>query len=165
MYWIPAFFIFIEFIMILSLDNLVRYSNIKFLYEKYKNDALRDYANKHFNGIGIVNSIFALILIGEMIYFIIALFYPIWIIAVIYFTQFLLLQIISKIKKDTSIEKRIKLAQLKGFETKDEKFSRLLKLNELKNVKTHQWTMYIYPLIRIIIFASIIILHYNYKIL
>ena len=167
MYWIPAFFIFLEIILILSLDNLVRYGNIKFLYEKYKNSELKEYANLHFHGIAIVNSIFAITLIGEIIYFIVALFYPIWIISVVFLLHFLFLQIRAKLKKDISIEKRIKLAKLKGFETKDEKFSRLLKLNELKNseIKTNQWMMYIYPVVRIIIFGSIIILHYNYNLL
>lgn len=167
MYWIPAIFIFLEILLIVSLDNLIRYGNIKFLYEKYKNSDLKEYVNKHFHGIGAINSIFALNLIGELIYFIVALFYSIWFISVIYFVQFFIIQIVAKLKKDISIEKRIKLAQLKGFNTSDEKFSRLLKLNELKSseIKIYQWTMYIYPILRIIIFASIIILHYNYNLL
>jgi uncharacterized ion transporter superfamily protein YfcC len=167
MYWIPAFFIFFEIIFFLSVDTIVRYDNIKILYQKYKNSELKNYSEKHFHGINVINSILAIGILAEFAYFIFGFFYPIWIISAIYFAQFLITTIISKLSGEPSIEKRIKLAKLKDFETSDIKFDRLLKLNELKSseIKTHDWVKYIYPIIRIIIFASIIVLHYNYKII
>ena len=167
MYWIPAFFIFFEIIFFLSVDNIVRYNNIKSLYLKYKDSELKTYIEKNFHGINVTNSLLALVLLAEMVYFIFGFFYPIWIISAIYFGQFLITSIVSKINGDPSIEKQIKLAKLKGFETKDTQFSRMLKLNELKNseIKTYGWVKYIYPIVRIILFATIIILHYNYKLI
>ena len=167
MYWIPAFFIFFEIIFFLSVDNIVRYNNIKSLYVKYKDSALKNYIEKNFYGINVINSLLAIGLLSEMVYFIFGFFYPIWIISAIYCGQFLITSIVSKINGDPSIEKQIKLAKLKGFETEDTKFSRMLKLNELKSseIKTYGCVKYIYPIVRIIIFATIIILHYNYKLI
>ena len=167
MYWIPGFLIFFEIIFFLSVDNIVRYNNIKTLYQKYKVSELKDYIEKHFNGINIINSLLAIGLLAEIVYFIFGFFYPIWIISAIFFGQFLITSIVSKVNGGPSVEKQIKLAKLKGFETKDIQFSRLLKLNELKNseIKTYDWLKYIYPVMRIILLASIIILHFNYKIL
>ena len=167
MYWIPAFFIFFEIILFLSVDNIVRYSNIKSLYQKYKDSALKIYSEKHFHGMNIINNILGIVLLAEMVYFIYGFFYPIWILSAIFFGQFLITTIISKLNGDPSVEKQIKLAKLKGFETSDIKLDRLLKLNEIKKseIKTYDFIKYIYPIIRIIIFASIIILHYNYKLI
>lgn len=167
MYWIPAFLIFFEIIFFLSVDQIVRYNNIKSLYQKYKDSALKNYIEKTFHGINIVNTFLALGMLGEMVYFIFGFFHPIWIISVIYFSQFLITSVISRLNGDPSVEKQIKLAKLKGFETEDTKFSRMLKLNELKSseIKTHDWVKYLYPILRMIMLASIIILHYNFKLL
>jgi hypothetical protein len=115
----------------------------------------------------VINNIIAIGLLAEFVYFIFGFFYPIWIFSAIFFVQFLITTIISKLNGEPSVEKRIKLAKLKGFETSDIKFDRLLKLNEIKKaeIKTYDFIKYIYPIIRIIIFASIIVLHYNYKII
>ena len=107
MYWIPAFFIFFEIIFFLSVDNIVRYNNIKSLYLKYKDSELKTYIEKNFHGINVTNSLLALVLLAEMVYFIFGFFYPIWIISAIYFGQFLITSIVSKINGDPSIEKQI----------------------------------------------------------
>jgi hypothetical protein len=82
----------------------------------------------------------------------------------IFFIHYIVATIINKIKSQT-IEKTVKLANLKNFDKSDIKFQRLLKLNELKGNKTYNYIGYIYSTIRIAIFVAIIVLHYNYKIL
>lgn len=166
MYWIPAFFIFVEIFLILSVDKLSSYGNAKFLFDKYKDENLKKYIQLNYHGIDVMTNIFGFLLLGELIYFIIGFFYPmIWMFSALIIFVFLISTIFSKMKKEVPIEKRIKLAKLKGFETTDIQFSRLLKLNQLKDneIKTNEWIKYIFPLFRIIIFISIIVLHYNFS--
>ena len=166
MYWIPAFFIFTEIVFILSVDKLVTYGNAKFLLDKYKDESLKRYIQSTYHGIDVITNIFGFIFLAQLLYFIVGFFYPIWMFSALFIFIFLINTIHSKLKKEIPIEKRIKLAKLKGFETTDTQFSRLLKLNELKNskIKTNEWIIYLIPLFRIIVFMSIIILHYNFSI-
>lgn len=166
MYWIPAFFIFVEIFYILSIDTLVSYGNTKFLFEKYKDESLKKYIQLKYSGAETINNILGVLLLGEMIYFVIGFFYSIWMISASFVFVFLVSLIYSKLKKEVPIKKRIKLAKLKGFKSTDIQFSRLLKLNNLKDeIKTNEWMTYISPVIKIIIFISIIVLHYNYKLI
>lgn len=167
MYWIPAIFIFFELIYINYLDSMIRYLNCKILNEKFDDYNLKRYIDNEFSSQEKIFAAIGFILFFQLIYFIVALFYPFWFIS----TTFIFLSLIStvknKIKKDVPIEKTIKLARLKNFESENVKFERLLKLNELnqKDIKTYSWIGYIYPIIKIIVFIAIIVLHYNYKIL
>ena len=66
---------------------------------------------------------------------------------------------------EATIEKIIKRAKLEDFEATDIKLSRLLKLNEIKNIKTNNWLLYIYPVVKILAFMAIIILHYHFNLI
>lgn len=167
MYWIPAIFIFIEIIYILTMDKLLVYGSAKNLADKYKDTNLKIYIeNKYPNG-DKVTAFFGFFLLLELIYFIVGLFFSLWMISVFIIFSYILNSLYHKIKKEQSIEKTIKLAKLEGFESSSVKFDRLLKLNEINTseIKTNEWRMYIYPLIRIIAFTLIIVLHYNFKLI
>jgi len=169
MYWLPGLFIVMEILLISYLDTLVRYTNVDFLYKKYKDEELKKYMKTEFPGAIGIGAVFAIYLIGVCVYFIVGLFYPfIWYVSVVLISFSIFEMIRSKIiKKEIPIEKRIKLARLNNFETSDIKFERALKLNELKHseIKINEWKKYISPIIRIIIFLSIIILHYHFNLI
>jgi len=57
----------------------------------------------------------------------------------------------------------IKRASLGDFQSTNIKFQRLLKLNELKTVKTYDWYLYIFPVVKIVLWISIIVLQYNFN--
>jgi len=165
MYWIPAIFIVFELLFLNYLDQILRYSNAIILSKKYKDKKLEEYIkieHKDFDKILIVIGVF---LLAEFIYFIVGLFYPIWILSVLFICYSIFMNIYSKFRKSSSVEQMIKLAKLKNFESSDVKFERLLKLSELKQdqVKTRTWIGYIVPVIKIFIFISIILFHYNFK--
>jgi hypothetical protein len=164
-YWIPAIFIFLEFVFIMSLDSMVKNINAKIIYERYKDPNLAKYIKENYKGTEILSAILAICYIGQIAYFIVGLFKPIWMISIVYILYLTISTIVDKVRK-TPIEKTIKRAKLKGFEASDVKLDRLLKLNELKGseIKTYEWMNYIYPLIRIIVFIGIIVLHYNFKV-
>lgn len=164
MYWIPIIFIFCELIYISNLDSITRYSNCNILLNKFKDRNLQTYIKNEFKSISIVFIFIGIYLFSEVIYFLVGFFYPLWIMSSIFFIYYIVATIINKIKSQT-IEKTVKLANLKNFDSSDIKFQRLLKLNELKGNKTYNYIGYIYSTIRIAIFVAIIVLHYNYKIL
>ena len=106
----------------------------------------------------ILAPIFAL----EFIYFIVGLFYPFWFLSII-FIMYIIADVIF-ISKKGSIEEIIKRSKLKGFETTNIRFERLLKLNELGgNIKVREWTLYIPPIIRTLVFVLLIVVHFNFS--
>lgn len=161
MYWIPAFFIIIELLYISYLSDIVKIANCKVLLKKYKNENLKDYIIKEYKSIEKILTNIGILLFFEIVYFVVGFFYPIWIFSLLYIIYLIIHTIITN-NYTSSIEKTIKKADLKEFQTDDIKLSRLLKLNELKGIKIYKWTWYILPAIKITIFIAIIVLHYNY---
>ena len=165
MYWLPAIFIIIELIYINVIDMMSRFGNSNILLKKYKDEELKSYIKKEYDGMEKMSMFIGFFLLFEFIYFIVGFFYPFWMVSAVFIGLSIIATIISKIKGKNSIEKTIKLAHLNGFTSSDVKFDRLLKLNELKRdeIKTSEWALYISPIIKIVVFIAIIVLHYNYK--
>ena len=165
MYWLPAIFILLELLFIAKLDDILRYLNIKILQKKYPDEDFEAYIREEFEPkFEKIVGFFGLAFVGGYIYFIVGLFYPIWMVSILFFICEFIKSSIPKFQTK-SIERTIKLAKLNGFESSDVKFQRLLKLNELNNsnIKTYKWLAYIFPLIKLIIFGLIIVLHYNFN--
>lgn len=168
MYWIPAFFILFEIVFINYLDTMIRSANAMFLAKKYNDVDLVKYIKKEFKDVEKYSGILGVFLVFEFIYFAVGFFYPFWFLSVIFIFITSISIIRSKIiKKSPEIEKIIKLANLRDFVSSDVKFNRLLKLNELNtnDIKTKEWHIYLYSVLKMIAFISIIVLHYNYHIL
>lgn len=170
MYWIPAIFIIVQLSYLNFSDKLIRYTYARFLYDKFKDNDLRLYISNEFKDIEKITNFFGIFILLEFIYFIVAFFYPFWLLSTIYIFFIIIVNIFSKLKKkdeDKEIEKAINYAKLKNFKSSNIKFERLLKLNELKTNKKSfaHWRMYILIFIKIFTFISIIVLHYHYKIL
>jgi hypothetical protein len=162
MYWIPAILIFVELLVIFHVEKLISYTNLLALYKKYKDDDLASYITKEHKDTSFIYAVIGVLLILELIYFIIGLFFPFWLVSVIFLFYFIVNLLIEKLKT-TSTSKIIKLANLKNFSTSDIKFDRILKLNEIndKDIRLHKINIYLYPILKIIAFATIIIMHYN----
>ncbi len=170
MYWIPIIFIIFELIFIHVFDKIRRLEACNFLYNKFNdnNKYLESYIKNEFSGMENIKVFISLFFLFEFIYFFIGFFYPfIWIASTYIILTIFYKSIIPK--KEVDIKKYIQIANLK-IKSEDMKFSRLLKLNELKQEKTNFWNKlfyvgYIDSLIRIIIFISIIVLHYNFNLI
>ena len=165
MFWIPGIFIAFYILFMNSFDKYVEYTNAKLLSEKFKDKDLLYYISTKYKDYNKVLIVIIFFILFELAYFISGLFTPIWIFSTAYIIYTIISQISSKIKKEKPIEKIIQKARLKDFKSSDIKFQRLLKLNEFKKTKINRWTIYIYPIVKIIVFMLIIILHYHYKIL
>jgi hypothetical protein len=167
LYWLPVLFIIGELIFLNYIDQFVAYINANKLLVKYKDEKLEKYLKSKYVGIVGIAVFISIFLIAEFIYFIVGIFHPIWVISVVYLGIYVLTTVISKINGEQSIEKTVKKAKLIDFESSDIKLQRVLKLNELKSneVKTRDWINYIYPIIKIIVFTAIVVLHYQYKML
>lgn len=164
-YWLPVIFIFFEFILIGQMSKMIEYTSLSFLYKKYKDDDLWKYINLNYKDFAKSYIFFGIILLIEIIYLIVGLFHSIWFISIIVLSHDLLVLVIKQLKP-TSIEKLIKRAKLEDFNSTNVKFQRYLKITQLNNnIKTHNWLLFIFPIIKIMLFASIIILHYNYNLL
>lgn len=166
LFWIPAIFIVIELIYIGSLPKVISLSNIALLSKKYKSDDLDKYIEKKYNGFSKLMLVSVLFILFETVYFIVGLFYSIWMFSIVFILFLLFSTVISTSrKKEKDLGKIVKRANLEDFETSDIKLSRALKMNEIKNVKTNDWTLYIYPIIKVLAFLAIIILHYHFQLL
>lgn len=167
MYWIPGIFIVLDFLVICVLPDVIRMASLKELAKRYKDKNLDAEINKFSNlAVNWMENFVVIVYLLEFIYFIIGFFYAIWIYSSIYIGMVVFNKILSSIKKEVPTEKLIKYANLKGFNAADVKFSRLLKIYELENkVKDYYLKPYLYSAIKIIAFASIIILHYNFKLI
>jgi hypothetical protein len=162
MYWIAAVFILIEILFFYNLDKIIQYSNILYLVKKYKDEDLIKYLKEKFKDFNNIITFFGIFMFLEYVYFIIALFYPFWFFSVLFFIY----TIGNHFKnKKVDISKVIKRAKLEDFKSSDVKFERMLKMNELENIKINEWTKYIIVILKIIMFISIIVLHYNYKLI
>lgn len=162
MYWIPAILIFIELLVIFHIERLISYTNLILLYKKYKNEDLELYITTEHKDTPSIYIVIGILLILELIYFIIGLFFPFWIVSVVFLCYFIYNTLTEKLIP-TPTSKIIKLANLKNFSTSDIKFDRLLKLNEIndKDIRLQKINIYLYPILKIIAFATIIIMHYN----
>jgi len=158
----PAIFVVTNIFFIHSLDNLIKFSNGEYLYKKYNDNDLKKYVEDKYKGFVAPYLIIAFILIGELIFCVIGLFHPIWVITIIIIFYDLFIFLYRKIKP-LKISTIIKRASLGNFQSSNIKFQRILKLNELKVVKTNGWTLYIFPIVKIILWISIIVLQYNYN--
>lgn len=165
MYWIPSVFLFTNLIFIYNLDKIIKYSNCLYLYEKYKDIDLSEYLYTKYKD---YKSFYLFLLIAgffELIYFIVGLFYSFWFFSIFILGCMVFISLYSKIKKN-DIRKIVKSANLEDFESKNIKFQRILKINELdERIKTNNWVAYILPTIKIIIYILIIVLHYNYNLI
>jgi hypothetical protein len=168
MYWIPAIFIFFELIIISNLNKILRYDSCTILLKKYKDEKLSEYINEEFGDKSTIKTLIVILfflILFELIYFIVGLFYTFWIVSAIYLIFIVFYTIYSSFSKNTPIENTIKIANLKGFTAKDQQLDRLLKLNSLKNTKLlpKEWLGYAQSVVKILIFSSIIYFHYQYK--
>ena len=162
MYWIPAIFILVEMLYLFYIDKMISYVNATALYKKYKDDNLVSYIKNIHNDSMFIYFTIGIFIFLEVIYFIIGLFFPFWFVSIVFLCYYIILILMDKFESP-STSKMIKLANLKNFSTTDIKFDRLLKLNEInqRDVKIHKLKIYSYPILKIIIFAIIIITHYN----
>jgi hypothetical protein len=162
MYWLPAIFIFIEMLFIYHVDKLISYVNSLALYKKYKDKELLSYIEKEHKNSLIIYQTIGILLLLEVVYFIIGLFFTFWIVSIVFLFYFIILLLMDKFQS-ISNAKMIKLANLKNFTTSDIKFERFLKLNTINqsDMLIHKLKTYSYPLLKIIAFISIIIIHYN----
>jgi len=162
MYWLPAIFIFVEILYIYHVSDLISYVNATILYKKYKDENLESYIKNKYKDSIVTYFIIGGLIALEVIYFIIGLFFPFWILSIIFICYFIILILMTKFER-VSTAKMIKLANLKNFSTSNIKFDRLLKLNEIKksDIKIHNLKTYSYPIFKIIFFITIIVTHYN----
>lgn len=162
MYWIPAILIFVELLIIFHVEKLISYTNLILLNKKYENEDLESYITKEHKDTPFIYIVIGILLILELIYFIIGLFFPFWIVSVVFLCYFIY-NVLTERLIPTPTSKIIKLANLKNFSTSDIKFDRLLKLNEIndKDIRLHKINIYLYPILKIIAFSTIIITHYN----
>jgi len=160
-YYIPAFFIVLDFISLLLFSYLSKCYNTEILVDKYDDKELNSYFGRNSFAQVELNLAFTILLFCEFVYFVICLFYPFWVISVIVIAVGAIYGILT-INIKNPIEKVIKKAKLKNFHSSDLKFDRLLKLNELNDVKIYKISpVHILISLKIIIFASIIIYYCN----
>lgn len=166
MFWLPAIFIVFEIIYIYNIDTLMFMAGSQSILKKYKSEDLKKYVESRSKDV-VMNALLVFVLvIGEFIYFIFGLFGNIWIYSVVFILFIVIGKLLSKIiNKEQTIEESIKMAGLEDFESNDVKLNRVLKLQELNGVdiKIHKWKYIIVPIIKILAFLSIIILHYHFK--
>lgn len=165
LYWLPAIFILTELTYLSLLSKLLSYFNASLLYQKYSDESLAIYIKEKYFGYDKITLVLVFIIIFQSVYFLVGLFHSIWLFSLVFFLFQIISIIKSNLSKKATIEKIIKRAKLEDFEATDIKLSRLLKLNEIKNIKTNNWLLYIYPVVKILAFMAIIILHYHFNLI
>lgn len=160
MYWLPAIFIFVEILFLFYVDKMISYTSSLSLYKKYKDESLKEYITEEYKPSLAFYGFVGIFLVLELVYFLVGLFYPIYIISIVFILYYILNIFIDKFKIP-STEKLIKLANLKNFVASDIKFDRMLKLNSIKQGENLIWykvRVYAFPILKIIAFIGIILM-------